>query len=377
MSKLKLYPLSEGWIPPNLLIRDQQFNELLENIEKGYHHNYWIYGDRGLGKTLTATMLQRMKKNVFYHNFKTPRLREEIKGFLYALKVKKRTYEREYDAMLRGFENAGCDKEVTIIFDDIEELKQFIKRDFDVFLHGLWETLTRREWKFSIHLISVRDPFWVEKKLSKPTLSRLGLRPLVFPPYLRDEVRLLLEQRLNYIEGLEWDEGAILFISEAVADLGGDFREALRYARNVIEKTGKLTLEGVEPEYISLKGRFYVQRIKQLPYDCALMLAAIVIETARRHRSTDVKGMLFPASWDRIKDTYAQLCRKYGMPLPRKEMLYYWLEKLWFSDWVDKFTLARRHEWNYVGKRSLFIRLEPHLPEIIEAIRQIDWTERW
>jgi hypothetical protein len=58
-------------------------------------------------------------------------------------------------------------------------------------------------------------------------------------------------------------------------------------------------------------------------------------------------------------------------------MLYYWLEQLWLKKWIDKFTLSKRHEWNYTQTRGLYLRLLEKTSNLIPAINEIDWRTPW
>ena len=383
--QLDLYPLSEGWIPPKLKVRDKQLSKLLDNVEHGYLENFWIYGDKGLGKTLTVTVFQRIKENVFYHSFKSRSLKDEIKKFCLNLHYEKKTYEPDDEAVEAALSKTGAPKEATIIFDDIDALGEKIKPNLSIFLRGLYETLRRKGWRFNVHLISTKDILWANEKLDEPTLSRYGFQPLHFPNYTVDEVQELLLQRLSFIDGLEYEKEAVEAIAKIVAEWGGDFREALRLTRNIITRAGKLTVEVVQNEYIPTTARVLSNRIKELPYLCALLLAAIAYQTLLRHAKVDenikspedIKGEVFPVNWDDVKAEYGRLCQKYGVQKPNDPMAYYWLEQLWLRGWVDKFTLAKRHEWNYKGRRSLYVRLKVPYNHLVEAIRNIDWTEPW
>jgi hypothetical protein len=47
------------------------------------------------------------------------------------------------------------------------------------------------------------------------------------------------------------------------------------------------------------------------------------------------------------------------------------------KEWIDKFTLAKRSEYNYKGRRCLFVRLKVPYPHLLEAIKRIDWENPW
>ena len=389
----KLYPLSDEWTPPKLLVRDRQLGVLLENVRKGYIHNYWIYGGRGLGKTLTVRIFRKMVEageegggeKVFIHSFSSQSLKDEVERFCLRLGYKKRVSESEAEAIVSAITSSGVRDGVTIVFDDVDVLGRFMKPNLSVLLHGLWEELSKSKLRFNIHLVSTHDLEWAQRKLDPPTFSRLFPQPLYFPYYSKEEVVALLKQRLDFIDGIEIDDFAIEEIAEKVKDFGGDFRETLRIVRSVIKKYGKLTIDVLPEEVVSMKVRKYADMIRDLPYKCALLIPAILRVTFERHRKADknvqypqdIEGEVFPVSWDEVKHQYRRYCEEYGVVVESDAMLRYWLEQLWKRDWVDTFTLSKKHEYNYSGRRSLFVRLKVPYEEALKAINQINWKEPW
>jgi len=374
------YPLSENWTPPEILIREKQLNELLNSIRSPYPNNYWIFGNRGLGKTLIARVTCQLISKSYYISCSSS-FKESIRMFALKNGIEPKSYEGVTTTILRVIESKNQDndnKYAVIFFDDVDKLAGgTFKRDLGLYLHDLYDRLLEEDYIFSINLITTVSYNEIKKYFSPPAMSRLKFKPLFFPNYNRDEIFALLKQRLSYIKTLEYDEEAIETIAYKVSRIGGDFRKALEITRNSITQDGKITLESVEKAWTMEKTRFWKSQILELPYHAAIILGCIIEETVRRHQSREAELPYFPVSWDRVKDRYIQKMRQFGIKPQENKMLYYWLEQLWMKGWIDKFALSRRHEWNYTRKRGLYLRLKEKLSNLIPAIQEIDWANPW
>lgn len=387
--QLDLYPLSEQWIPPKLLVRDQQLRALTENKIS----NFWIFGGRGLGKTLTANMFKQIMESglsgsdvkVFIHSFTSQSVKEEVRKFCLSLGYRKPASELEADAIIKALRMAGVHNRAILILDDVDAMDAIMGSYFSMLLKALYDELLRVGWAFNIHLISTRNLAWAHERISEAAWSRLKPSPLFFPPYSRDEIVLLLKQRLEFIDGLEWDEAALGMIADEVAGLGGDFRNALMIAQDVILKHGKLTADIVYEGLINFRAQVWSSIIRGLTYKCALLLRAIVEEAGRRLEELEKEAkepedldMINPlVSWDDVKARYSRLCWDYAIERESDAMLRYWLERRLEGDWVESIWLDKHDERNYKRRWGRFIRLKTPLQMLAMAIRQIDWKTPW
>ncbi|MHA1631778.1 MAG: hypothetical protein ACTSXC_03070 [Candidatus Freyarchaeota archaeon] len=374
---LDLYPLTDGWVPPKLLVREKQLKRLLANYWSSYWSNFWIYGDRGLGKTLTAKIFSRIDENVFVIPMESESFKRNINNFALLQGIKPKL-TGDPDSTLREVIESKASGEggVTIIFDDVENLGRSFS-GFGIHLKALYDWLLDHGYKFSIHCISKLSVDQAKKRVLDAAWSRLNFEPLVFPPYNKGEIVELLKQRLKYIDGLKWTDVALELIGEYVSEMGGDFRLALKITRKTVLDHGKIDYDAVSKTVEVFGSSFYLDEIMKMSFHKALILAAIVRETVNRHGGIpdkeDWEYGYFPVSWDRVKGLYWTMCKQLGRKPQHQKMLYHWLEQLWKEGWVEKFTLAKRHEWNYVGKRSLFARLTADLKLLANAFKRVDW----
>ena len=376
-TELDLFPLSERWKPNKLLIRDKQLNTLLDKCTRKFPENFWITGDRGLGKTLTAELFCQRIEGSYLITFRSHIFRETMRDFALTHGIIPRSTDHPITLMMKVFEKEGYDK-IVIFMDDVDKLGRYLRRDFGVYLHDLYDRLQETYGdNFSINIITTRpyqESFKIIKGLAE---SRLKLKPLLFPRYSKKEIVTLLNQRLQYIEGLKVEQEAVETIGDIISRIGGDFRKALHITRNAILNSGNLTTSAVKEAWKLEKMNFWRNQILDLPYHAALLLGCIVEETVKQHGELKGEPPYFPAAWSHIKNRYRRRCMKFGVEPQNQKMLYYWLEQLWLKGWIDKFTLSKKHEFNYTGKRELYIRILEKLENLIPAMKEIDWSEPW
>lgn len=371
---MSFFPLTDKWIPNELLVRDQQLNVLLENQKKEFSANYWICGDKGLGKTLTAKLFTCIVDGSLILNCTSQSFKDSVKTFALTHGIVPKTTESAVTTIMQIINKTQCKKPILFI-DDVDKLKEYFKRDFTVYLHDLYDRMLDSYDAFSIHIITTLPFNQMEKHLSPPAVSRLRFKPLTFPRYSKDEILALLKQRLDYINSVQIQEDALKLIGDKISRIGGDFRKALEITRNALIDN-KLTTETVENAWKTEKETFWKNQMLELPYHEALILACIIQETLTL-KDNVTKPPYLPVSWKQVKNSYIKHCQMLAIPPHREKMQYYWLEQLWLQRWIDKFTLSTKHEWNYTHERGLFIRLLEKLENLVEPIKAIDWTKTW
>jgi Cdc6-like AAA superfamily ATPase len=373
---LNLFPLSENWVPNELLIRNKELQVLNENFATTIPQNFWIYGDKGLGKSLTVKIFSQMNPSVFVLNCTSQSLKDSVRQFCLTHGLIPKAIESPLTQLMKVI-TANKPSKVAIFFDDVDKLGRYLKRDFAPYLHDLYDRLMEENIPFTINVVTTIDYEKSDSILSEPAQSRLKFKPLKFNRYTKEEIITLLKQRLRYIQTtLPIQEDAIQLIAEKVSRIGGDFRKALEITRNAV-KLGELTTETVEKAWSTEKTTFWKYQITDLSYHMALLLGCIVEETVKIHKSRDIEPPYFPVSWDAVKIRYRRKASEFKVEPQTDKMLYYWLEQLWLRKWIDKFILSKRHEWNYTKTRGLYIRLLEKTSNLIPALEEIDWTTPW
>ncbi|RLG73599.1 MAG: hypothetical protein DRO14_06525 [Thermoprotei archaeon] len=387
MKRLNLYPLSENWRPPKLLARDKQLKVLLENRESQSPENFWIQGNRGLGKTLTATIFKEMTEDTFIITCSSSSFRRAVEEFALKNDVKPKVREDPSTIILRVIEEKAEGDKITIFFDDIDRLAlgPTLTRDFGIHICNIYDRLLERGYTFSIHLITTKDFKDARKYLDRSAESRLNLRPLIFPPYSEGEIKKLLMQRLEFIDDLEWSEEAVSYIAARVArdaeGREGDMRLALEIARAAIKTFGKLTLEAAEKAWKDRETDYWVEILKEMPFGKALLLASIVWETLDRYED-EIEELeegeeYYPVSWSEVKKRWRSNAEAVGLGNVKDHRLRKWLDSLRESDLVEARTLPKTHEYNYTNMRELYITLKADLMKLFYATQKIDWSKRW
>jgi len=390
-----LYPLAYSWMPPKLLIRDQELNKIINCIDADYPRNLWIYGGRGLGKSLTLKVFNSYAedsgriKPIYIECSELPS--ETIFKLASKLGIKSKKAESIASVLKHILDGEGVEK-IVLIFDDLDRMK-YISRDFSPFIHVLCDELD--EFRFSLIFSSTLSYSKANEVFSSSALSRLQLKPLYFRPYTKQEVKTLLMQRLNYIDEIDIsvDEDALDFICEKVSRIGGDFRKALDFMREALTLgKGKVTLSVVREIWRRMKTEFWVNQIRELPYHQALILACIV-ETVANHLAKegllsidfstgDINAKIdppyLPVAWDEVKKLYLKRCMELGIQPYRSRMMYYALDNLSIKlGYIKKEILPANHELNYLKKKSLFIWLGEKIENLSLAMKQINWYDIW
>lgn len=372
------FSLSERWSPNHLLIRDKQLNTLLSNkVENPW--NYWVTGERGAGKSLTSGIYATMNDGVYVIACSSRSFKDSVKNFALAHGEVPKTD----DAPITIIMNVITKKKhsfVTIIFDDVDKLGQYFKRDFSPYIHDLYDRLLQTNFAFAIHVVTVFPYNKIESFLSPPAVSRLKFKPLNFPRYSKEEVKILIQQRLDIIKAqvseLDVEDGAIELLGDAISRIGGDLRKALEITRNAIVNN-KITVEQVRSALQKEKSNWCKETILKLPYHAALIIGCIIEETLRINPNEVTNPPYLPIFWGAVKTKYINHCSQVLIKPQREKMLYYWLEQLWMRGWIDKFTLSKKHEWNYTHQRGIFVRLKEPLEYCQNAIKSISEETGW
>ena len=378
MSSELLYALSERWIPNELLVRNTQLNMLLENSKSKMPYNYWITGGSGSGKSLVAKIYNNMVHNSYLIVCSSKSFKETVKAFAFSQGIAPKSTENPVSTIMSVL-SKGENKEslsLSLIFDDVDKLERYFKRDFSSYLHDLYDRLLSADITFSINIVTNISFNQIDNCLSQPTISRLKFKSLNFRRYSKDEIVILLKQRLGYIKDVTVEENALAFIGEKISGIGGDFRQILDIAKESLKDSLSFSLENVKRAWIFEKEGFWKDRILELPYHQALILVCIVEETLAQN--AEIKNPPYlPVNWLCIKNRYQKHCKELNIQPLRPKMQYYWLEYLKLKEWVEKFVLPSNHEWNYMHQKSLHIRLTEKLENLEPPIEDIDWKTQW
>jgi Cdc6-like AAA superfamily ATPase len=196
--------------------------------------------------------------NKVRHQYHLPMTEREISGTGFANAIMELYPERKY----------------YFIIDEPD--KVYAKRDITGFVHSLWNYLIEQNARFSFIFVSKVD---VSKAAdlfqATDTLSRLQLKPLIFPVYDAKEIVAILKQRLDLVvDSYKYDLAALFQLAHHIRRIGGDMRQALEILREAVRLShGQMINSKVIDEAIEWgKKTWWTRRLRSIPPHWALIV---------------------------------------------------------------------------------------------------------
>ncbi|ETO25913.1 origin recognition complex subunit [Reticulomyxa filosa] len=124
------------------------------------------------------------------------------------------------------------DEEVTVLL--IDELDYLLTRKQNV-IYNLFDWPTRKN--AHLVMIGISNTMDLPERLTPRVSSRIGLQRILFKPYNREQLKQIIQSRLECLEVFTPD--AIAYCASTVASVSGDCRTALQICRRAIEVTLK------------------------------------------------------------------------------------------------------------------------------------------
>lgn len=276
--------LSDTYVPSVLFFRDKQLQTLIRNPNK----NYYCEGDKSTGKTVTAFHLKLKLENpnqmmlyVQCQRALTLQFAEAVAGEGIAMK-----WEDRQHPTLTVFKKTEKPK-VTIILDDVQKVTYF--KIFNNFLHDLYENAHACKKDLRMVLIGTSSYRMFQESLRDDVKSRLRLEYLYYPKYDGKELISIFKQRLD-LAALEYEIGAVNYVSAKIMRLVTDIREGLKMLREVCEKvcengqqTQPITLTLVKQMWIPHKINYWLDHMKGLYWhEKALLFCATKLVMRRK-----------------------------------------------------------------------------------------------
>jgi len=149
--------------------------------------------------------------------------------------------ERAAGMLQRRFSTPSSQRKVCVLL--VDELDYMMTKDQKVIYH-LFHWPQERHSRLVV--IGIANTMDLPERLHKRVISRIGLTRLTFPPYSRQQLELIVADRLK---GLSvFDEAAIELCSRKVASWAGDVRKALEICRRATEICEDSTAECSLPQ---------------------------------------------------------------------------------------------------------------------------------
>ncbi len=317
--------ISQHYFPKELPFREKQIEEITKILApalKGKKpDNLFLYGKVGTGKTtvtmhVTKQMEEFSKKNNEQAEYNYINCRNHNSKYKVLIKAVKKFYPKEnFIGYSAGFIQEKimdyCNQEnhLVLVLDEIDKVK-----DLDELIYSLSRSNDEIE-KGSISLIGISNNLLFKEKLDPRTKSSLCEKEMVFPPYNAEELRAILNSRveLAFFLGIVSDS-AINLAAAIAAQESGDARTAvmlLLRAGEIAEQNNSRNVTDIEVQKAKKKVEqdIIFNMISTLPEQQQLVLKAITLlsmstKGIKKITGQEERGVLYSGE---VYEKYKQL----------------------------------------------------------------------
>jgi Cdc6-like AAA superfamily ATPase len=324
------------FMPSKLVGRDKQLKELTDIVVNTAfsNENVWIEGNPGLGKTLTAKFFGNQINKTNSGKALYMACEKSIKNSIDKVRLRYDLPLSKRDISSNGFANsvlkAFPNQKYYFIIDEPD--KAYAKRDIANFVHCVWNFLIEESAEFSFIFVSKYSLARIHKVFpldAKDTLSRLQLKPIIFPIYDAPEIVTILRQRLDLImDNRKYDLNALFLLANHIHRVGGDMRQALEILRESyrIAHGGILSLTVVQDAIEWGKKRWWIKRLRSISPHWALIVF-LAASYCKQEDTTTVEEST-------VIKLYNQATAKYNVE-PLGPSTVYWIIKQLSGDRPD------------------------------------------
>lgn len=339
-----------------LLVRDNKLKQMNEIINSVGSPNIYVFGPKGVGKTLTCKILLN---NYPEHQTLYVLCRGSFKKSVISALAGRGIRPRKYVPLTKQI--ADRSSPLIAVFDDIHEIYNY-RRSFHNFFHSLHDDDPDNNVK--VILISTWSFQWFRRHVYDDEIrDRYSFVPIGFGNYSAEELRSILEQRVRGAFK-KYDKHAIDLIAAKVTRLGAGPRTGLRMLINAWQISENLTYKIAEKTWYKEKKRYWRDDVlRSFDPHTALLFWIIASLT---YECVDVNKVIYSAE---VYKKYREICEKYGVEPFYDAKLTHHLKELEKADYIDRETVS-------LGKRGLQSRIQLLFddPEVImQAGKEIDW----
>lgn len=294
--------LHYSYKPPIILHRESELEQvtqsLLPILKQSRPSNLLVYGKPGTGKTLVVRRVidkiqERVEKSDFPIKLIYTNSKEEttLYGLLVSLGRQLDLEEDElpntglaisevFKRLLTKIRNGKLN--AIFVIDEIDYLAQLVAKTGKDILYQLTRANERLEEGGSLTLVGISNDLTFKEKLDPRVISSLGEEEVIFTNYNVEQIKKILQERINesFIEN-SVGESALNLIAALAGGEHGDARRAidlLRVAGELAERqqSDKVTVEHVREASQKIEENKEEKSLKSFPLHEKLILIAIM-----------------------------------------------------------------------------------------------------
>jgi len=262
--------LQTTYVPATIQHRDEEAKivaqSLLPILKQSRPSNLLVYGKPGTGKTLVVKKVlskiqERVKKSNFPIKLVYSNSIEEtsLSGFLVSLGRQLGLTAKELpitglalDEVFKRVLNKIDEGKLNTIFviDEIDNLADLVAKSGKDVLYQLTRANERLK-QGSITLVGISNTLTFKEKLDPRVISSLGEEEVVFTNYNPNQIKKILEERINeaFIDN-SVEEGALNLCAAKAASVSGDARRAIALLRVAGEIAERQQSDKVKPKHV-------------------------------------------------------------------------------------------------------------------------------